>query len=330
MGDTYTPTANIAINILNRRKKTEVIDRLKSATPFDKLIKSDDEFGDTVETIDIALSEKKNFCPKLVQAGKYVQQYANKWYNTINWGKTYYNSKTQIELRKAMKDTSSMANLVSAIEAKNLKSWKVDFYYQCVKLMEDDTLIPYINVPNLNFTTEDKATREDAIEKFIQIVLETKHDMSFISNRYIAVDTGLTAEVQGRFVGMADDSELTLYINKKYDTWVTVELTKRFNTKGIDLQMEVIDFKDANVPARLAHKDRYTYRPTLDESDAQKVFGTTRIDIAKMTQGTFANIPLFPAVMFTIDGVSTGNPQPSDKGTRYETVAETADSVASC
>ena len=69
----------------------------------------------------------------------------------------------------------------------------------------------------------------------------------------------------------------------------------------------------------------------LFESDAQRQFGTGgRVDTALATEGTFANIPLFPAVMFTIAGVGTGNPQPANKGTRYETVDETADSVASC
>lgn len=328
----YTPNANIVANILNRRKETVIVDALRKQTVFDNLIKNETMFGDTLEHVQKSLAEKKNFCPKLVQSGKYVQQYLNKWYTPINWGKTYYDSITRSELRKAI-TPNKMADLISKIEGNNDRSWAYDFYYKCIDLLENDAEIPYIDVPDFsNFlTTVDKADRENLIERFIAIVLETMHDMSFYSNRYISVDSGLTAEQQGRLVATAPENELTFYINKTYSVWKTIDLTKRFSEAGIKMAVKVVDLQDSNQIGYLVHNGRLGYYPHLLEGDAEKQFGTGgRVDVALSVEGTFANIPLYPAAMFTIAGVGTGNPQPADKGTRYETVTETADSSASC
>ena len=80
MGSIYTPQLNTVANILNRRTDTDVIDTLKFKNTFADLIKSPIEFGDTIEHIQKALSEKKNYNPTQTISGKYVKQYLNKIY----------------------------------------------------------------------------------------------------------------------------------------------------------------------------------------------------------------------------------------------------------
>lgn len=301
MSFTYSPNTNSVANIQNRRGMTKMVENLRVLNDFDNLVRTPQEYGDTIEHVMTALSEKEAYDPKATQAGKYKDTVLNKIYNVINWSNVYYASTPQEEYKKALKDPSALANLVSSVTGKQTKTWKYDQYNEFVSMFESDTFTTDTEVENFSdFDTITKDERDEKIEKFLQQLSETVIKMGFYSNDYIKVDTALTTAQKARMIATAPAGDLTIYLNAKYFSWSQVDLSKRFrNFLDINknVKLKIINFTDADKIGYIAHDLRYQFVPKMIVADEAKPFGVMRTDHALIVEGTFATVPLFPATL---------------------------------
>jgi len=301
-GVIYTPVANAIATILNRRSESHMVEALTENLDFDHLILTGDQFGDTMEHIDTALSESEAYDPTNNDMADYKKTVLNKYYNTINFSKVYLTSTPDAEYSKALKNAVALAALVNKVLGKQGKTWRYDQYVQFIALMEGDTDLKETYVPI--FTGIQAATvdaRKILTENFLQVVTETVEKMRFYSADYISVDSNLTAPEIARFIATAPSNKMTLYLNSTYYTWSQVDLSLRFRNLldlNKDLKIKIIDFADADRIGYITHDLRHSWRPKSIVAKQANPFKALRVDHSLIVEGTFAKVPLYPGTVF--------------------------------
>ena len=299
MGAIYTPGSNLVANIQNRRGKTAIVENLKVLNVFDNLIRTPQEYGDTLEHIQTALSESESYDPKATLAGNYKETVLNKFYNVLNFSKVYY-TPTE-EYKKALASPSALASLVNSVTGKQLKAMKYDQYNKFVNMLETDTDLLETTIPDFTgIESLTKDQRDDLTEKFLQVLYETILDMGFYSNKYITVDATLTAPEKARMIATAPTGEITVYLNAKYFSWVQVDLSKRFRNMvdlGQQVNVKIVNFTDDSRPGYITHTMRYQFVPKMIQADEIKPFAVMRTDHALVVEGTYATVPAFPGTV---------------------------------
>lgn len=298
----YTPNTNVVANILNRRGVTKLVDTLKENLDFDHLIQSEDEFGDTIEHIDTALSLKETYDPKNNEMADYKETVLNKYYNTINFSEVYLATTSDKEYSKALKSSRALADLVMKVIGKQRLTWRYDQYNKFVNLLETDTDLKETYVPDFtDIETKTQAERDDLTEKFLQVIFETIEKMRFYDSQFITVDPALSVEDKARFIATAPAETMTLYLNSKYYSWSQVDLSKRFRNLldlNKNLKIKIINFVDDTRVGYLTHDLRHSWRPRMIVAKEADPFKAVRRDHSLIVEGTFAKVPLYPGTVF--------------------------------
>lgn len=301
MATVYTPSTNVVANILNRRKATEIVEPMKRLTDFDEFIRTQSEFGDTLEHLQTALSESEAYDPTSNTTADYKATVLNKVYNKINFAKVYKTSTPESEYKKALTSPQALADLTSKVIAKQDLSWSYDMYQEFVSLMENDTELVDTYVPDFStILTLTKDQREDLIEKFLQQIFETIQKMKFYSNTYISVDSSLTAPEQARFLATAMEQDIVIVLNSSYFSWSQVDLSKRFRNMidlGKNVKLKIVDLQSATRVGYISHEGRYSFVPQLMTAREAQPFDAPRVDHAYIVEGTFAKVTQYPATV---------------------------------
>lgn len=326
MSTIFTPRTNTVANILNRRTETIFANTMTKLTDFDHLMRTRQEFGDTLEFIQNALAEKNTYNPKSNNTAKYVDTILNKYYKAINVSNVYYSSTPDEEYSKAVQSPKALAELSKKVVESMSNAWAVDLYNEFNTVFSDDwglykgngtktTLqldLPFGVATNFDSMTEEqKAT---AVNVVINKIMDTIEDMRFYGQDYINVDSTLTAQQKAKILGNADYSDLTLYIHYKWNSLIQTELSKRFrNLADLDQKIKIVKIKtdselngidEGNCIGFIFHNNFMNFYPKTLVARESQPLDSVRTDHALITEGTLSTCWLYPHTKINVSFVA--------------------------
>lgn len=291
----YTPNQNSVANIGNKIGKTMFGKRMTPLSTFKPLVREAGRFGDTSERILTALAESSAYDVTTNNRAKFEQTVLDKWYNTINFSKTYNVSIPADEYAKALRSEKQLGSFVEQQTSSLMQKWEVEQYDEFISTLEVQAFKAEVEVPDL--TTE--TYTEDDVVATITKIKNTIKDMKFYGNEYITSDVNLSAPEANRMIANATTGNLTLYINPKYTTAFEEHLSGNFRKMfDIDVKTEEIKIENADTVAYLMHSERMGYEQKKFKMTEEYVAQADRFDLFLHVQGSFYHTPLYPGCKF--------------------------------
>jgi len=311
MSKVYTANLNTVSNILNRRTETIFNNNITFLTDFDHLLRTRKEYGDTLEFLTKAIAPKKvgGYDPASEVMANYVETILDKYYATINIDHVYYASTNDDEYKKALLSPKSLAELSSRVVNSMNESWAIDLY----KAFNDKlSVVATGDVSQLVFDTEsgtfDDMTpteKEVIVDKVLVSILNKMKDMKFYGNKYITVDSTLTADQQSRIVANARYENLTLYIHYEWYSLIQSRLSKRLRDLfDLDNKIKIVEFnpnvangnyKPDHFICHILHNNYINYYPRTITAKEVSPLDAIRVDHALIVQGTMTVNQLAPS-----------------------------------